>query len=292
VKPILFSLFIDLSFAEKIIHGIHCETGEFDLHEFPDAENSITIKSNIKGKNIFLLADLGRPNAKILMLVFFAELAKELGAKKITLITPYLSYMRQDKRSHPGEAISAQYFAKLLSNYFDAIITIEPHLHGYHSLNEIFTIPGVALRATQQVAGWIKSHIENPLIIGPDSGAKEWAEEIAQNIHAPCITLEKIRKGDRSVAIKLPKLDHYKDLTPVLVDDIISTGKTMIETVKALNAIKMKRAVCIAVHGVFADNAYLDLAAHVCKVVTCNTIKHVSNEIDISEVITDYLIKN
>ncbi len=291
MKPIVFSLFSEFDFSEKIINGLNCEKGELMLHQFPDEEDSMTIQADIKNKNIILLTDLAKPNQKILMLIFFAELAKELGAKKITLVTPYLSYMRQDKRSHLGEGISAQYFAKLLSQYFDEIITIEPHLHSYRSLNEIFTIPGVALRATQQVAHWIQSHIENPLIIGPDAGAKEWADEIAQKINAPSIVLEKIRKGDRSVVIKLPSLEQYKNLTPVLVDDMISTGKTMIEAIKQLNAINMKRAVCIAVHGIFAENAYQDLlSVNVNKVVTCNTIKHVSNEIDISELIIDYFL--
>ena len=291
VKPILFSLFIDSDLSEKIVQGIHCEKGELLLHEFPDEENSITIKSNIKDKKIILLTGLEKPNQKILTLIFFAQLAKELGAKNITLISPYLAYMRQDKRSHPSEGLGAKYFAKILSHYFDSLITIEPHLHGYHSLKEIFTIPGVALRATHQVARWIQSHIQNPLIIGPDSGAKEWADEIALSLNAPCIILEKIRKGDRSVTIKLPNLDQFKNRTPVLVDDIISTGKTMIEAVKELNAIKMKPPVCLAVHGVFAEHAYQDLlAANVSKVVTCNTIKHVSNEIDISELIIDHLL--
>lgn len=291
MKTLLFSLFAEPDFSEKIINGLNCEKGEVFLHQFPDEENSITIQSDIKDKNVILLTDLEKPNQKILMLMFFADLARELGAKNITLIAPYLAYMRQDKRSHPGEGISAQYFAKLLSNYFDAIITVEPHLHGFHSLDEIFTIPGIALRATRQVAHWIQAHIENPLIIGPDAGAKEWADEIAQNINAPCVVLEKIRKGDRSVSIRLPKLDQYKNLTPVLVDDMISTGKTMIEAIKQLNSINMKSSVCIAVHGIFAENAYEDLlSVNVNKVVTCNTIKHVSNEIDISELIIDCLL--
>lgn len=290
MSQILFSLFADQNLSEKIIQGLNCERGEVILHQFPDEENSITINATVSNKDVLLLADLEKPNQKILTLLFFAELAKELGANSITLIAPYLAYMRQDKRNSINEGLSSKYFAQLISRYFDRLITIEPHLHKFKTLEEIFLIPSIALHATKQVASWIKLHGDNVLIIGPDAGAKEWASDIAQKIQAPYIVLEKIRKGDRDVTIKLPPMDQYKDYVPVLVDDLISTGKTMIEAIKELNIIQMKPPLCIAVHGVFADNAYQELlSTHVSKVVTCNTIKHESNDIDISELIVEYL---
>ena len=292
MKSLLFSLFTDPTFSEKIRIGLQCVEGELILHQFPDEENSITINSDVKNKNIILLANIEKPNQKILTLLFFAELAKELGAKSITLVVPYLAYMRQDNRFHPGEGVSSKYFAKLLSYYFDSIITIDPHLHRFHTLNELFTIPGVVLHATKPIAQWIKSRVTQPLVIGPDNESKQWAEEIAHYTGAPFVILSKTRKDDRSVTVKLPNLDRYKHHTPVLVDDIISTGKTMIEAVKELRLLKMREPVCIAVHGVFAGSAHQDLLeAHVNKVVTCNTIKHITNEIDISGLIIDHLLE-
>lgn len=292
MNSLVFSLYADPVFTEKMIKNLQCKKGEIILHQFPDEENSITIKSDVKNKNIILLAHIEKPNFKIVTLIFFAELAKELGATSITLITPYLAYMRQDNRFNPGEGISSIYFARLLSKYFDSIITIDPHLHRYHKLDELFTIPGIVLHATKPIAQWIKAHVVHPLIIGPDNESKQWAQEIAQYSDAPFVILSKTRQDDHSVSVTLPELDQYKDFTPVLVDDIISTGKTMMEAVKELQLLSMKRAVCIAVHGVFAGDAYQELlATHVSKVVTCNTIKHISNEIDIYDLIIEHLLK-
>lgn len=293
MSQMLFSLLAENKLSEKLIRYLNCEQGEVVLHQFPDEENALTIKSPVENKHILLLVDLDKPNQKILTLIFFAELAKELGAKHITLIAPYLAYMRQDKRNSLADSLGAKYFAQLISRYFDSIITIEPHLHQYKTLDEIYSIPSMALHPTTQVAAWIKAHVDKPLIIGPDAGATEWANQIAQIIDAPAIALQKIRTSDREVAIQLPPMEKFKDYTPVLVDDLISTGRTMIEAVKKLNDIQMKQATCIAVHGVFAGNAYEELlASKVSKVVTCNTIKHQSNEIDLTELITDYLKHN
>ncbi len=289
MNTILFSLFADQHLSEKIIQGLKCEKGEVILHKFPDEENSITIKSILKNKNVLLLVGLEKPNQKVLTLLFFAELARELGASSITLIAPYLAYMRQDKRFNSGEGISAKYFANILSHYFDSLLTIDPHFHRIHSLNELFTISGAVLHATKQIAHWIKANVVKPLVIGSDNESKQWAEEIAYYSGAPFVILSKTRKDDRSVIVKLPDLDKFKDLTPVLVDDIISTGKTMIEAVKELMLLNMKPPICIAVHGVFAENAYEELlSSSISKVVTCNTITHLSNEIDISELIIDF----
>src|SRR5690606_3260659 len=106
---------------------------------------------------------------KILSLMFTAQTLKELGAKKIILISPYLPYMRQDKRFEPGEAITSQLFAKFLSNCVDYLITIDPHLHRIHHLSKIYSVPVLTLHATKEIARWIKENIKFPFLIGPDS---------------------------------------------------------------------------------------------------------------------------
>lgn len=101
-------------------------------------------------------------------LIFAAKTARELKAKKITLIAPYLAYMRQDKQFHQGQGITSKYFAALISHYFDNLITIDPHLHRWHSLNDIYSIPTHVLHANDAIASWIIQHVTNPVLIGPD----------------------------------------------------------------------------------------------------------------------------
>ncbi|MDP1746832.1 MAG: ribose-phosphate diphosphokinase, partial [Bacteroidota bacterium] len=214
----------------------------------------------------------------------------DLKVKSICLVAPYLAYMRQDKQFNPGEAITSEYFAKLLSSNVDRLVTVDPHLHRRVSMKEIYSIPCEVLHADRLISKWVKKNIPNALLIGPDSESEQWVSEVAKNAGVPFIILQKIRNGDRNVEVSVPQVEEYKNYTPVLVDDIISTARTMIETVGLLNKAGMKPPVCIGVHAVFAGNAYEDLVrSGVSEVVTCNTVLHESNAIDIGEIIIPHL---
>ena len=136
--PVLFPLFGHHDLATTIQEKCHYEMGEITRHEFPDEETVIKIDSNVNNRTVIFIASLERPNAKILPLLFAAKTARSLGASKIILIAPYLAYMRQDKVFEPGQGITSTYFAELISNYFDGLITIDPHLHRWHALSETY----------------------------------------------------------------------------------------------------------------------------------------------------------
>jgi ribose-phosphate pyrophosphokinase len=286
MKRILFSLQGNEDFGNKIAQGIDAEFGNFKLHRFPDGETYIRVLDDVKDKVAIVVCTLDRPDEKFLPLFFLCKLLKTLGAKAVWLVAPYLAYMRQDKMFHPGEAVSSEYFAALLSSFADRLFTIDPHLHRRHSMNEIYSIPCHILHAAPAISQWIKHNIPNALLIGPDSESEQWVSQVAKDAGAPFIVLEKIRLGDAEVKVSIPEVDRYKSHTPVLVDDIVSTAKTMIETVKHLRDAGMKPPICIGVHAVFAGNAYTELMqAGVESVITCNTIQHSSNQIDVSEMI-------
>lgn len=292
MRPIIFSFPGNELLAETISIGINAEKGNFLLREFPDGESYVRILSEVEEKDVIVICTLQHPDTKILPLLFLCSLLKDLKAKSISLAAPYLSYMRQDKQFCPGEAVTSTYFAKLLSSFIDRLITIDPHLHRRTSMKEIYSVPCEVIHAAELISGWIKNNIENPLLIGPDKESEQWVSEVAHNANAPFIILEKNRKGDRDVVISVPYVEKFKDHTPVLVDDIISTAKTMIETVKHLNTAQMKPPVCIGVHAIFAGKAYTDLlTSGVKEIITCNTIPHESNKIDISEMIINVLKK-
>jgi ribose-phosphate pyrophosphokinase len=219
-------------------------------------------------------------------IMFFAQTAKELGAKSVDLIAPYLGYMRQDKRFHEGEAITSNIFAAFLSQHFDNLITVDPHLHRHKAMNEIYTIPAKVVHAADAIADWIKDHVENPVLIGPDEESDQWVSDVAQRAGAAYTVLTKTRHGDKDVEVSVPDVDQYKDHTPVLVDDIISTARTMIAAAGHLKEAGMKPPVCIGVHAVFAGDGYEALQqAGAGKIVTCNTIPHETNDIDLSRLL-------
>ena len=262
--------------------------GDVTVRHFPDGESFVKLSTDVKGKDVIVVCGLDNPDQKAMALMFFTNVAKELGANKVGLIAPYLGYMRQDKKFHDGEAITSNIFAKFLSEQIDWLVTIDPHLHRHKSLDEIYSIPSKVLHASDAIAAWIKTNIKNPVLIGPDEESEQWVSDVAKKAGSPFIVLTKIRHGDKEVEVSIPDVEKYNNRTPVLVDDIISTARTMIETTEHLKSAGIQPAICIGVHAIFADNAYEELKkSSVSQIVTCNTITHPSNKIDISSLIAE-----
>jgi ribose-phosphate pyrophosphokinase len=229
---------------------------------------------------------LHQPDTKLIPLYLFCKTAKSLGAKTIFLISPYLAYMRQDKIFNPGEGLSSHYFAEFVSGLVDGLITVDPHLHRIKSLQEVYSIKTQVVHAAEYISEWIRKNVSNALLIGPDSESEQWVSEIAKKAEANFTILQKIRYGDSQVEVSLPEIEKYKNCTPVLVDDIISTGRTMIEAITHLKTLKMKQVICIGIHAVFSNDAFSQLKkAGAGQIITCNTIFHESNAIDIADLL-------
>ena len=286
MKTILFSLPGNQELTAQLAKKMNAEIGECKLRKFPDGESYTRILSDVKGKCVVMVCTLHEPDEKLLPLYFLSHTAKSLGAMCTCLVAPYLAYMRQDKVFHEGEGVTSTFFGKLISGFADSITTIDPHLHRISSLDEVYDIPNKVIHAADDISKYIKENIHNPVLIGPDSESEQWVSDVAKKAGVPFTVLQKVRHGDRDVEVSVPDVEKYKESTPVLVDDIISTARTMIETTEHLKNAGMKPAICIGIHAVFSGNAYQDLwDAYVENIITCNTIPHQSNGIDLSDII-------
>jgi ribose-phosphate pyrophosphokinase len=263
------------------------QSGEMVLRNFPDGETYVRILNDVRGRDAVVLCQLHHPDAKTLALLLLADTLRDLGAHRVGLIAPYLAYMRQDKRFNDGEGVSSHYFANLLSGHFDWLLTVDPHLHRIQNLTEVYKIPARAITAVAPMAQWIREHISNPLVIGPDSESEQWAANVAKAAGCPWEVLQKQRFGDHDVRVSVPHVENYLNHTPVLVDDIISTGKTMLQAAKHLRDAGMKSAVCLAVHGIFAAGALSEMQAAGLRVVTTNSIEDDSNQIDLAPLLAE-----
>lgn len=282
IAPVLISLWRADDLGRRMATVLGAELGRMEYRRFPDGESYLRFATPLEGRTAILLCSLDRPDEKVLPALFAAAAARDLGAKEVGFICPYLPYMRQDTRFRSGEAITSNYFAELISARFDWLVTVDPHLHRRKSLSEIYRIPTKALHAAPLLADWIKLEVPRSILIGPDSESEQWVGSVAQAAGVPSLVLEKARRGDREVEISVPDVAGWRDRTPVLIDDVISTGRTMIETVKHLKRAGMSPAVCLAVHGLFAGSAYEDLlAAGAGRIITSNTMLHTTNAIDI-----------
>ena len=281
--PAIFALPGNEALAARLSASLDAECGPLEVRRFPDGESYVRYDAPVRGRPVLLCCSLDRPDDKLLPLVFAAETARELGAASVGLACPYLAYMRQDRRFRDGEAVTSAIFAKLLSRAADWLVTVDPHLHRHAALDEIYDVPAEALHAAPLLARWIADEVTRPLLIGPDSESEQWVAAVAKSAAAPYVVLEKTRRGDREVEVSVPQVERWRAHTPVLVDDIVSTARTMIETVGHLRAAGMTPPVCVAVHAVFAGDAYRELeAAGTARVVSANTIPHASNGIDVT----------
>ena len=270
---------------EKLCDQLGLEQGRLEFRRFPDGETYLRVDTPVSGARCIVLADLSNPDARYLAHLFLFETLRELGARSVGLVAPYLCYMRQDRRFRDGEAVTSGVFARSLSRHIDWLITVDPHLHRYHSLGEIYSVPTQVVQGAPALAGWLRGQ-NDLLLVGPDAESEQWVASIAEASGHPYVIGAKQRLGDRRVEVALPDISRYQGRTAIIIDDVISSGRTVGECVKALRSQGIEAILCAAVHGIFAEasDQYL-LAAGLQSLVTTNTIPHSTNGIDVSELL-------
>jgi len=274
--------------AAKLGARLHAAVVTPEIHRFPDGELCVRVEpASVAGHDAVLCGSLHQPSDKFLLVSFLAATLRDHGARKVGLVAPYLAYMRQDAAFHPGESVTARYFGRLMSQAVDWMVTVDPHLHRLASLDGIYTIPTTIARAAPSIARWITSEVAHPVLVGPDAESVQWVAAVAEACRAPYVILDKTRRGDRDVSVSSPGA-HINGHNPVLIDDIVSTGRTMLEATKQLRLAGSAAPVCVAIHAVFADAVDEQLlGAGARAIVSCDTIPHASNKICVADSIAD-----
>lgn len=276
---------------ERLAHALGAELGAEastpEIRRFPDGETYVRLDPSVAGGDVVIAASLHDPDAKLAPLLFTARTARELGARSIVLAAPYLAYMRQDRQFRAGEGVTSRFFADFVSSLVDGLVTVDPHLHRIPTLSDLYRVRAEVVHAAPVIGRWLQDHAPSAILIGPDEESRQWVAAVAEAAGAPHVVLTKVRRGDRDVEVSVPHIERWRSRTPVLVDDIISTARTMIETVKHLETAGMPPPLCIGVHAIFAGSAYADLInAGATRVATCNTVEHPTNAIDVRRAVS------
>lgn len=285
-----FTVDNNIELQQGVLSRLDIELGNVLIRHFPDGESYVRVESDCRDRDIIIQCTLTEPDARILPLFFLADTARELGARSVGLVAPYLAYMRQDKRFQVGESVSSRLFAQYLSARFDWLLTVDPHLHRFHTLEDLYGIPCRVIHAAPALTSYIAQAIPNALLIGPDSESEQWVSAIAKMGDMPYQVLQKERRGDRDVSVSIPETSRWKHHTPVLIDDMISTGQTLIETIGHLKSAGLNAPICVSVHGLFSESADVRImAAGAARIVTTNSIVHRTNAIDLAPLIAEAL---
>ena len=270
-------------FGLGLCQALDAMRGELEIHRFPDGENRVRLATDCAGKAVILVSGGRQPDGSALPLLFAAQAARAMGARSVGLAAPYLPYMRQDFEFRRGEAVSARGYARFLSGIFDWVATIDPHLHRILALGDIFTVPSLCVSSMPAIAEWIAANVADPVIIGPDAESTQWVENVGRRLDVPWTALAKVRTGDREVSVSLPDREILRGRSPVIVDDIASSGRTLAEAALALRGLGAPAVTCVVVHALLADGAEAAIrAAGVARLVTTNTLAHTSNAIDVA----------
>jgi ribose-phosphate pyrophosphokinase len=274
--------------AQTLAALLRCPASVLEVHRFPDGEGLVRLRTGVEGCRVLLAAHLDHPDDKTLPLLFAADAARDLGAAEIGLVAPYLPYMRQDDRFHPGEAITSRTYARVLSGAVDFLVTVDPHLHRLASLDEIYTVRSKVVAAAPAIAAWLACEVPQPMLVGPDSESEQWVADVAARMGAPYVVMTKERRGDRDVQVCMPPGAQSDGRVPVLLDDIASSGHTLAAAANVLRSAGWGQPLCIAVHALL-DGKGMDVLhrAGVGRVVSCDTVPHPTNAIALGPWLAD-----
>ena len=263
--------------------------GLIERHRFPDGEWRLRLPE-VLPERVVLWRSLHQPNEKLVELLMAARTARELGARHLTLVAPYLAYMRQDMAFKPGEAVSQRIVGRFLADLFDAVITLDPHLHRIDTLDEAIPLKqAIAISGAPLLADHIASQRTHALLVGPDEEALQWVALAARRQgwdHAVC---RKTRHGDQEVDIELPALSVV-DRAVVLIDDVASSGETLARAAELLLAAGAASVDVAVTHALFAPGAVQRVrGAGVREIWSTDCIAHASNAVSIVPVVAGTL---
>ena len=223
--------------AARVARELGTESAKLEIKKFPDGEKYLRVLEDVKGEDVVVIQSISRmPDEFLFEYLLLVDTLKDLGAKRVVSFVPYFAYARQDERFNPGEALSFKTVSKLIESVgTDEIYTIDMHQHRVLRSSDVFKIPSRNLSAMPLLADYVEKagNLQKPLIIGPDAEAEQWAKLVAERLHTDYDVFEKKRFGSENVQVR-PRNANAKDRDVLIVDDIISTGGTIVEALKML----------------------------------------------------------
>ncbi|MEM1532451.1 MAG: ribose-phosphate pyrophosphokinase [Desulfurococcaceae archaeon] len=271
------------------------ELGSLEVRKFPDGETYVRVLTKVDGRTVVYINSLQRNvNEAVFETILTIDALRDLGAKEVIAVIPYMSYARQDARFNPGEAISIHTLAKMFKAVkIDHLITIDMHLHRISNPSDLFGANFHNITGVRELAKYFeRTHdIENTVVIGPDEEAEQWAKVMSKELNGlEYAVLKKTRITAEKVVIETGGV-NVAGKNVIIVDDIISTGGTIIEAVKALKELGAREIMVGAVHPLLIGDAYNRLLRLRLKdLVGTNTILSPISKVSVAPAIYSELI--
>lgn len=286
-RPVIQSLPSGAVDARRLASTLGLGFHEIELHRFPDGETRVT--AGRAASTTIIYASLDQPNDKLIAILFAAEALRRMGATRLVLLAPYLCYMRQDAAFREGEAISQKAIGRLLAANLDRVVTVDAHLHRTTDIGAVF--PGIEaenLSAMPAIASALRITGIDPatIVIGPDAESRPWVSSLARELGLAHAVANKIRRSDRSVEIEFAERASIAGRPVLLVDDIVSSGGTLMACAKALTAAGASAIDAVITHALFTPAMATGFAeAGIRSVRSTSSVPHPTNAIPLDHVL-------
>ena len=272
--------------AKELSALLGCPFIQATTTRFPDTECYTRIDSEGLNDDVVIVQNT-YPDSNMIEMFLLQDAVKKMGARTITLVIPYFGYARQDRVFKSGEPESAKVMAKHLGLVCDRVVTVDIHKE---SVLDHFDCPHLDLKAATSIAEQFKNKGID-LVLSPDVGAKIRAQMVGERLGVPFDHLEKVRLSGSDVRISPAKMD-CKGKNILIVDDMISTGGTIVAAKQALKEAGAKSVSVACTHGVFVNNALERLTGNsLDAVLCCNTLENEVSHISVAGIIADALRK-
>ncbi|MCC6013149.1 MAG: ribose-phosphate diphosphokinase [Candidatus Verstraetearchaeota archaeon] len=274
-----------INLSKRLAQIINAKIANVEYKIFPDGESYVRIVDNIEDDVVIVNTTYPNQDKRIIELFLLIDNLKDLGAKKIKVVVPYIAYARQDRRFREGEAISINTILKLIEKIgADEFITVD--IHKEYSLNTI-KIKTRNLNAIEVIADYLKNiNFNNPYVLAPDKGALERAKKLGEIMKCEYGYFEKYR--DRiSGAIKIEEVDiDFKNRDVIIVDDVISTGGTIAITAKIVKEKGARRVIATCTHALLVKDALEKIkSAGVDEIIATDTVENEFSKITVAPLI-------
>jgi ribose-phosphate pyrophosphokinase len=250
-----------------------------ETHRFADGETLPRVTA--PEPHAVLYRSLHDPNAKLIETLLTADALRRAGARRLTLVTPYVPYLRQDQVFEAGQALSRDVVLPLLADGFDAIVVVDPHLHRTARLEDVAPqTRWIPLSGAEAMGRALAAEDGGAfdLVVGPDRESLQWARALAEALHLPVWTFDKKRLSDRDVSLEAPAGAAAGGARVLLVDDVCSSGGTLAKAAEVLMALGASRIEAAVTHALYDSAAALMLEeAGVRALRSCDGCLHPSN---------------
>jgi len=270
--------------AKELSNRLKCKYVQAATTRFPDGECYTRIDEESLNDDVVIVQNT-HPDSNLVEMFLLQDAVKKMGAKRVTLVIPYFGYARQDRVFKPGEPESAKVMIKHLGMLCDRVFTVDIHKE---SILDYFECPHMDLKAAPAIADHFKSK-KIDLVLSPDIGAKDRAKAVGERLGVPHDYLEKVRISGSEVRISPAQMD-CKGKNILIVDDMISTGGTIVAAKQALREADAKSVSVACTHGLFVSNALEKLTGNALEaVLCCNTLENEVSHISVAGIISSAL---